>query len=90
MGVADWFEGIGATTFSLMRARMVAHDADAKLLERTLEKTVAEAHLHHQPSTASNDVKSSVALHVHGTPGPLSQQGGRRKLHCSNPSCLLV
>src|SRR5712691_3943540 len=41
MGVDDDFEGIGATTFSLMRARMVAADADAKLFEKTLEKAVA-------------------------------------------------
>lgn len=41
MGVDDWFEGIGATTFSLMRARMVLHDADAKLFEKTLAKAVA-------------------------------------------------
>ncbi len=41
MGVDDWFEGIGATTFSLMRARMVLHDADAKLFERTLAEAVA-------------------------------------------------
>ncbi|MGH3530028.1 MAG: IS1182 family transposase [Pseudonocardiaceae bacterium] len=41
MGVDDWYEGIAATTFSLMRARMVLHDADAKLFEKTLEKAVA-------------------------------------------------
>ncbi|MGH9125605.1 MAG: IS1182 family transposase, partial [Acidimicrobiales bacterium] len=40
MGVDDWFEGIGATTFSLMRARMVAHDADGALFEKTLEHAV--------------------------------------------------
>ena len=40
MGVDDWFEGIGATTFSLMRARMVAHDADGALFEKTLERAV--------------------------------------------------
>ena len=42
MGVDDWFEGIGATTFSLMRARMVVHDADSALFERTLERAVAK------------------------------------------------
>ena len=41
MGVDDWFEGIAATTFSLMRARMVLHDADAKLFEATIAKAVA-------------------------------------------------
>jgi transposase len=41
MGVDDYFEGIGATTFSLMRARMVLHDADAKLFEKTIAKAVA-------------------------------------------------
>ncbi len=40
MGVDDWFEGIGATTFSLMRARMVAHDADGALFQKTLELAV--------------------------------------------------
>jgi len=41
MGVEDDFAGIGATTFSLMRARMLVHDADAKLFEATLAKAVA-------------------------------------------------
>jgi hypothetical protein len=41
MGVDDEFCGIAPRTFSLMRARMVVHDADAKLLERTIEKAVA-------------------------------------------------
>ncbi len=40
MGVDDDFGGIGATTFALMRARMVAHDADAKLFEATLAQAV--------------------------------------------------
>jgi hypothetical protein len=40
MGVDDDFEGIGATTLSLMRARMVAHDSDARLFEATLTKAV--------------------------------------------------
>jgi len=41
MGVDDDFPGIAPTTLSLMRARMVAADADAKLFEKTLEKAVA-------------------------------------------------
>lgn len=41
MGVDDDFEGIGATTFSLMRSRMVVHDADAELFAKTLAKAVA-------------------------------------------------
>jgi len=41
MGVDDEFTGIGATTFSLMRSRMVVHDADATLFEKTIEKAVA-------------------------------------------------
>lgn len=41
MGVEDDFAGIGATTFSLMRARMIAADADNKLFAKTLEKAVA-------------------------------------------------
>jgi hypothetical protein len=40
MGVDDDFEGIAATTFSLMRARMVVHDADMVLFEATLAKAV--------------------------------------------------
>ena len=40
MGVDDDFEGIAATTFSLMRARMVVHDADMALFEATLAKAV--------------------------------------------------
>jgi transposase len=40
MGVDDWFAGIGATTFSLMRARMTLHDADKALFEKTLERAV--------------------------------------------------
>lgn len=40
MGVDDEFTGIGATTFSLMRSRMVVHDADADLFEATLAKAV--------------------------------------------------
>ena len=40
MGVDDDFEGIAARTFSLMRARMIAHDADNKLFEATLAKAV--------------------------------------------------
>lgn len=41
MGVDDDFAGIAPTTLSLMRARMVAADADGKLFEKTLEKAVA-------------------------------------------------
>jgi hypothetical protein len=54
MGVDDWFEGIGATTFSLMRARMVAHDADGALFQKTLERAV-EAGIFKQPLTAVID-----------------------------------
>ena len=54
MGVDDWFEGIGATTFSLMRARMVAHDADGALFQKTLERAV-ETGIFKQPLTAVID-----------------------------------
>lgn len=40
MGVDDDFEGIGARTFSLMRSRMVVHDADSELFKATLVKAV--------------------------------------------------
>jgi hypothetical protein len=41
MGVDDEFGGIAPTTFALMRARMLAADADAELFTKTLEKAVA-------------------------------------------------
>ena len=40
MGVDDDFEGIAATTFSLMRARMTLHDADMAVFEASLAKAV--------------------------------------------------
>ena len=40
MGVDDDFEGIAARTFSLMRARMIAHDADNELFKATLAQAV--------------------------------------------------
>src|ERR1700749_3021397 len=40
MGVDDDFEGIAPRTFSLMRARMIAHDADNELFRATLAKAV--------------------------------------------------
>ncbi len=54
MGVDDWFEGIGATTFSLMRARIVAHDADSALFQKTLERAVGTG-IFKQPLTAVID-----------------------------------
>ena len=41
MGVDDGFTGIAPRTFSLMRSRMVVHDADAELFKKTIEKAVA-------------------------------------------------
>jgi transposase len=41
MGVDDDFMGIGATTFSLFRARLVINDADRRLFEKTLEAAMA-------------------------------------------------
>jgi hypothetical protein len=40
MGVDDDFGGIAARTFSLMRARMIAHDADNELFKATLAMAV--------------------------------------------------
>src|SRR5665213_3429521 len=40
MGVDDDFSGIGATTFSLFRARLVLEEDDQHLFEATLEKAV--------------------------------------------------
>jgi hypothetical protein len=61
MGVDDDFEGIGATTFSLMRARMVAADANNQLFKATLKKAV-EARIFTGPLTAIIDSSP-----VHGT-----------------------
>lgn len=55
MGVDDDFAGIAPTTFSLMRARMVAADADGKLFEKTLEKAVAAGIFGRQKLTAIID-----------------------------------
>lgn len=41
MGVDDDFCGIGATTFSLMRSRMVVHEAEATVFDAVLAKAVA-------------------------------------------------
>lgn len=54
MGVDDDFEGIGATTFSLMRARMLTADADNELFKKTLAKAV-EAGVLKGPLTAIID-----------------------------------
>jgi hypothetical protein len=54
MGVDDDFTGIAPRTFSLMRARMVAADADGKLFEATLAKAV-QAKIFRQPLTAIID-----------------------------------
>lgn len=54
MGVDDDFEGIGATTFSLMRARMIAADADGELFNKTLAKAV-QARIFRGPLTAIID-----------------------------------
>jgi len=40
MGVDDDFSGIGATTFSLFRSRLVLEEDDRHLFEKTLEKAV--------------------------------------------------
>ena len=54
MGVDDDFAGIGATTMPLVRARIVAHDADTRLFEATLAKAV-EAGIFKGPLTAIID-----------------------------------
>jgi transposase len=54
MGVDDEFEGIAATTFSLMRRRMITVDAEDTLLEATLAKAV-EAGIFKEPLTAIID-----------------------------------
>ncbi|MGH9155207.1 MAG: IS1182 family transposase [Acidimicrobiales bacterium] len=54
MGVDDEFCGIAPRTFSLMRSRLVVHDADATLFEATLAKAV-EAKVLRGPLTAIID-----------------------------------
>ena len=51
MGVDDEFTGIAPRTFSLMRSRMVVHDADAELFKRTIEKAVAAGILRRKLTT---------------------------------------
>lgn len=66
MGVDDDFAGIAPTTLSLMRARMVAADADGKLFEKTLEKAVAAGIFGRAKLTAiidSSPVKGAGAVH---------------------------
>jgi transposase len=66
MGVDDDFTGIAPTTLSLMRARMVAADADGKLFEKTLEKAVAAGVFGKQKLTAiidSSPVNGAGAVH---------------------------
>jgi transposase len=65
MGVDDDFEGIAARTFSLMRARMIAADADNELFEATLAKAV-QAGVFKGPLTAiidSSPVHGAGAVH---------------------------
>lgn len=40
LGVGDEVAGIGATTFSSFRARLVLHDADRQMFARTVERAV--------------------------------------------------
>jgi len=85
MGVDDDFGGIAPTTFSLMRARMVAADADAKLFEKTLEKAVAAGIFGNQKLTAIVDssprARSRSGLrHLRAHPGVPAPGGqGRRR-----------
>ncbi len=60
MGVEDDFPGIAPRTFSLMRARMIAYDADNELFKATLAKAV-ERRVFTGPLTAIID-----ASPVHG------------------------
>jgi hypothetical protein len=41
LGVGDEVAGIGATTFSSFRARLVLHDADRQMFARAVERAVA-------------------------------------------------
>ncbi len=54
MGVDDEFCGIGATTFSLMRSRMVVNEAEATVFDNILAKAV-EARIFTGPLTAIID-----------------------------------
>jgi Transposase DDE domain/Transposase domain (DUF772) len=54
MGVDDDFLGIAPTTFSLMRSRMVVHEASATVFDRVLARAV-KARIFRQPLTAIID-----------------------------------
>jgi transposase len=83
LGVDRDFRGIGATTFSLFRARLVLHDAERKVLEATIAKAVAAkvlkgevtAIIDSSPVTGAGAVADTYAL-VRKTMGRLARAAG--------------
>lgn len=83
LGVDRDFRGIGATTFSLFRARLVLHDAERKVLEATVAKAVAAkvlkgevtAIIDSSPVTGAGAVADTYEL-VRKTMGRLARAAG--------------
>lgn len=83
LGVDRDFRGIGATTFSLFRARLVLHDAERKVLEATVAKAVAAkvlrgdvtAIIDSSPVTGAGAVADTYEL-VRKTMARLARVGG--------------
>lgn len=83
LGVDRDFKGIGATTFSLFRARLVIHDAERKVLEATVAKAVAAgvlkgdvtAIIDSSPVTGAGAVADTYEL-VRKTMGRLARAAG--------------
>lgn len=83
LGADRDFKGIGATTFSLFRARLVLHDAERKVLEATVAKAVAAkvlkgevtAIIDSSPVTGAGAVADTYEL-VRKTMGKLARAAG--------------
>jgi hypothetical protein len=83
LGVDRDFRGIGATTFSLFRARLVLHDAERQVLEATVAKAVAAgvlkgevtAIIDSSPVTGAGAVADTYEL-VRKTMGRLARAAG--------------
>jgi len=83
LGVDRDFRGIGATTFSLFRARLVLHDAERQVLEATVAKAVAAkvlrgevtAIIDSSPVTGAGAVADTYEL-VRKTMGKLARAAG--------------
>lgn len=94
MGVDDDFTGIAPTTFSLMRSRMVVHEASARVFDAVLARAV-NARIFRQPLTAiidSSPVRGAGAVAdtyelIRGFLAKATRAAGR---HLSRPTRIAV